>query len=336
MASPHVAGTAALVIAAGIIDENGDGNINDEVRAILQSTAIDLGDTGRDPQFGFGLVNALAAVLLATPPATGTISGTVIDADTLLPISGATVTDGTRSDVTDINGNYTIVGVPEDSYTVTASVLDYGDSTQVNVAVVADTVTTVDFSLNPILYGTIDGYVIDFATNNPIENVSVTDGTRIATTDSNGYYVISGVPEGSYTLTVSAIGYQDDSQPVTVTGNAISTINFSLEVITVATNVTVDSITYATEGGKYQDKHLLITIAVIDDMGGVVSGASVSINISRDANVVASGTGTTGTDGTVTFSLKNARSGHYETDVTDVSATGLTWDGLTPANGFDK
>ena len=49
-----------------------------------------------------------------------------------------------------------------------------------------------------------------------------------------------------------------------------------------------------------------------------------------------SGTGTTGTDGTVTFTLKNAPSGCYATTVTNVSATGLTWDGATPTNSFCK
>ncbi|MDP2856979.1 MAG: S8 family serine peptidase, partial [Bacillota bacterium] len=35
MASPHVAGTAALVIASGITDSNKNGRINDEVRTKL-------------------------------------------------------------------------------------------------------------------------------------------------------------------------------------------------------------------------------------------------------------------------------------------------------------
>lgn len=67
MASPHVAGVAALVVAAGVPDYNGDGVMNNrDVRAILQDSAIDLGDAGRDPQFGYGLVNALNAVQMAS------------------------------------------------------------------------------------------------------------------------------------------------------------------------------------------------------------------------------------------------------------------------------
>ncbi len=62
MATPHVAGVAALVISAGIGDANGNGVINDEVRSLLQATAQDLGFTGRDPVYGFGLVDAEAAV----------------------------------------------------------------------------------------------------------------------------------------------------------------------------------------------------------------------------------------------------------------------------------
>lgn len=62
-ASPHVAGVAALFYSMGILDENGNGSINDEVREMLQMTAIDLGDPGPDDIFGYGLVDAAAASL---------------------------------------------------------------------------------------------------------------------------------------------------------------------------------------------------------------------------------------------------------------------------------
>ncbi|MCH8986656.1 S8 family serine peptidase [Patescibacteria group bacterium] len=336
MASPHVAGSAALVIAAGIADSNGNGLINDEVRQVLNDTALDLGDTGRDSLYGFGLVNVAAAVAAVVPPATGIIGGTVTDADTLDPISGATVTDGTRLATTDVNGAYSIIDVPEGTYTVTASATGYNSVSQTGVAVVADTTTTVDFALTAIVYGAIDGTVTDVDTGNPVEGATVTDGTRQATTDATGYYLISDVPEGTYTVTAGATGYQDASQEVAVTGGTTSTANFSLQAVSTASSVIVDSITYATEGGKNNDKHLLITVALVDDLGNAVSGASVSIDLSRDGSFIASGTGTTGTDGTLTFSLKNAKSGCYETNVTNVTADGLTWNGLTPANGFCK
>lgn len=64
-ASPHVAGTAALLLSTGISDENGNGWINDEVREILQDTALDLGDSGQDDVYGFGLVNAASASFTA-------------------------------------------------------------------------------------------------------------------------------------------------------------------------------------------------------------------------------------------------------------------------------
>ncbi len=61
MASPHVAGVAALVITKGVIDANGNGRTNDEVRQKMNSTAQDLGVVGRDTQYGYGLVNAVVA-----------------------------------------------------------------------------------------------------------------------------------------------------------------------------------------------------------------------------------------------------------------------------------
>lgn len=61
MSAPHVAAVAALVRALR------PDLSADEVVALLASTATDLGDAGRDPVYGYGLVNAYAAMAAAVP-----------------------------------------------------------------------------------------------------------------------------------------------------------------------------------------------------------------------------------------------------------------------------
>ncbi len=62
MSAPHVAGAAALVLAAGVLsDDDGAYGVANELREQLAATAVDLGTSGRDPQYGYGLVDAFAA-----------------------------------------------------------------------------------------------------------------------------------------------------------------------------------------------------------------------------------------------------------------------------------
>jgi hypothetical protein len=101
-------------------------------------------------------------------------------------------------------------------------------------------------------------------------------------------------------------------------------------------NAIVDCITYTTSGGKTQTKNLNITVAIVDDGSTPVASASVSISLYRSGAFVGSGTGSTDASGRITFTLSNAGSGCYFTDVTSVVAGGLTFDGSEPANGFSK
>ena len=59
MAAPHVSATAALIIASGVI---GPKPTPAQVEARLKATARDLGTPGRDPRYGWGLVDAARAV----------------------------------------------------------------------------------------------------------------------------------------------------------------------------------------------------------------------------------------------------------------------------------
>jgi subtilisin family serine protease len=55
MAAPHVAGIAAMLMQQGV---TAPAAIED----VLKKTAVDLGDPGRDNEYGFGLVDARAAL----------------------------------------------------------------------------------------------------------------------------------------------------------------------------------------------------------------------------------------------------------------------------------
>lgn len=62
MASPHVAGAAAVLIS------NGAASTPDQVVQLLESTAKDLGDPGYDKNYGYGLIQLHAALTGSVPP----------------------------------------------------------------------------------------------------------------------------------------------------------------------------------------------------------------------------------------------------------------------------
>ena len=67
MASPHVAASAALVIASKILGAHPSANA---VEQRLERTALDLGPVGYDTRYGFGEVqpaNALNPAIPVTP-----------------------------------------------------------------------------------------------------------------------------------------------------------------------------------------------------------------------------------------------------------------------------
>lgn len=64
VACPHVAGVAALAWGAHLSPQT----TNEQIWGLLASTAFDLGRTGRDSLYGYGRVNAGAAVSASFPP----------------------------------------------------------------------------------------------------------------------------------------------------------------------------------------------------------------------------------------------------------------------------
>jgi len=68
MAAPHVAAIAALVIASGIV---GNDPTPGQVERRIEQTARDLGASGYDRRYGWGLVDAAAATNPAVPTSSG-------------------------------------------------------------------------------------------------------------------------------------------------------------------------------------------------------------------------------------------------------------------------
>lgn len=142
MASPHVAGLAALLYAL-VTDNNGDGRINDEVRQRLENTTDPIGSTGG----GTGRINALNAVSGLHPSQFGTVSGRVTDFNTGLPVEGATVSGANQSVLTDSSGTYSISGISTGTYTFVASKNGCSDAS-LDVEVIAGQTTTADLVLD--------------------------------------------------------------------------------------------------------------------------------------------------------------------------------------------
>ncbi|MBM3131775.1 MAG: hypothetical protein FJZ95_01920 [Chloroflexi bacterium] len=244
MASPNAAGLAGLIFAIAT-DTNGNGRLNDEVRTRLESGCDAIGVTG----IGSGRINAFNSVQGAPAPTTGSLSGMVSDASTGSPISGATVSCAGKSTITDASGGYSILDIPQGSYTAAASMMDYEDSSR-SVTIISGQTSMADFALAPL----------------------------------------PPAPPPS-----------DKS-------------------------MWVESITFTVKGGNLE-----IAVKVTGD-SGIVSGATVKLQVSRDGTTIGNYSAVTDSTGKATVMLKKPSVGTYTATVTALSAIGYVWNSSTGVN----
>jgi len=76
--------------------------------------------------------------------------------------------------------------------------------------------------------GTIVGHVTDGTTQVALSGVTIMVGTRGALTQSDGRYIIPGVPAGTYTLRAIMIGYAEATTSVTVQAGQTVTVDVPL------------------------------------------------------------------------------------------------------------
>ena len=331
MSSPHVAGVVAL-----ILEKNPTLTV-DQVKDALYSTAKKIQSGKWD---GNGRVNAFEAVDF--------VSGTTTPDTTPPVITPNPITDPFEITLTDQYTEYCTATDDDPTYVDNCVVLVGGIDTSVlglqSVTYTADPDPTGNVPSNVDVSTTVQDITAPTITLNGATPVTLVQNVDTytelgASVSDNNKATTSTATVGGDTVDVAIVGTYIVKYTATDPSNNLATpVTRTVKVVAATEPITasVSSIIYSTHGGKDGFKHLDITITIINDFANPVSGASVSIDLFHDNSLVAQITGTTETDGTVTLTLNNASTGLYTTTVTDVTATGLTWDVVTPLNEFSK
>jgi thermitase len=231
-ATPYVAGLAALIWATDLT------RTPDQVRKIIEDTATDLGPEGWDPDYGYGRINAQAALQAVAPPLPP-------EAPALLPIQNADgdgsyvvdwdpVSDATSYTVqedadaafsspasfsTGSNTQYAVSGKPPSTtwyYRVSAHNAG-GDSPWSNVA--SATVAPAAPTLYPIDNGTNeDAYLITWSAVAEALGYTLAESDNPSCSPATIRYVgpalqynVTGQPAGTWTYCVRAANVGGDS-----------------------------------------------------------------------------------------------------------------------------
>jgi uncharacterized repeat protein (TIGR01451 family) len=222
MATPHVAGTIALLKSANA------SLTQPEIQKLLAGTAVSLSATHPNYDSGWGRLDAFSAVWPQVQ--TGAVRGVVRGAG--IPLSGVsiTVTTSLGNDLsyqTDRNGTYMAILRPG-TYNVAASAFGYAPSTSSAVVVTVNQTISHDIDLVRLPSGEIRGVVRQEVTGTPLTATVKVTGTPVTvTTDTGGAYTLT-LPGGLYDLQVTARRHRLGQSSVIVSPAQISLQGFTL------------------------------------------------------------------------------------------------------------
>ena len=161
---------------------------------------------------------------------------------------GATTPTGTTSVAKDATTNITATaatGYAFSSWTANPTAnATFGSASSASTTVKLSTDATVTANFTSSATYAVSGKITLGSTSAPaagegLSGVTVSDGTRSATTGSDGSYAISGAPNGAYTITPTLTDYtfSPATQSVTVSGANKTDVNFTAYKGTVKTAI---------------------------------------------------------------------------------------------------
>ncbi|MCL2309840.1 MAG: carboxypeptidase regulatory-like domain-containing protein [Proteobacteria bacterium] len=168
-----------------------------------------------------GQILNLGTIRLTAAPLTASLSGVARNSGGAA-LANVVISVGVNSAITNSSGAYQLTGLDVGPTTITASLSGYR------------TVTTditfepgQSYLFSPTMYSTgqtpttgdIQGKVVDDYTGAPIVGANVSLKERYQSsvnTTSDGFFALSGVPAGTYTVRVAAAGYQSVESTVTI------------------------------------------------------------------------------------------------------------------------
>lgn len=223
MATPHVSGILALMYQAN------PGMTIAQARDLLESTSVDLGDSGRDNSFGAGRTNALAAAQIIVSG--GKIKGKLTDAETGAGMGGTiSLAENGLSVKTDkTTGEFTII-VPAGTYTLSAKSFGFTEEAGVTVEVAAQQTQEVNVSLTRAASGVLAGKVVSSTSGESLAaKITVLDTPLDpVATQATGEFSVT-LPAGNYKLLVTAYAHDPlNTEAYEVTADQTSEIEVSL------------------------------------------------------------------------------------------------------------
>jgi subtilisin family serine protease len=271
MATPHIAGVAALIKQA-----NSSLTLTDTLYAIT-STAVPLTTTLPNNYTGWGRVNAYAAVLQVSTG--GILSGVITSGGA--PLAGAQVIAADRFSQTvqvtsNSDGTYRLQ-LNQGVYSV--SVFAFGYNAMLNIpATISSHVTTVlNFDLTTTPTGTVRGRVTELRSDLPLSaTVSAQNTPASVNTDANGFYTLP-LPIGAYTLRATSWQHRLVTAAVTITTGYVITQNFAL--------TTAPSILLVDSGVWYNQSQAKYYRDALDALGYTYHVHSITLSIASVPNL---------------------------------------------------